>query len=340
MMQSLLLFAPACKANRCFYSFLILLHVGLLKANDTIPPTIVCPPNYAAILNIGSCDTLFYYNVTAFDDSPGVVLTQISGQESGEPFHIGTTQNVFVATDTAGNSASCSFSVHLDIIQALSCSDQIDVYLNSICRGYFPSDKALDPPLNLQCPDSLTVSFGPLNGPYQALRPFVQFDIGKNYYFRLKNEINGNYCWGRLRIYDTLPPSPICTDIVLPLNVSPTLVTPIYLVDNLNIPEGAIEFGDNCGGPDTIFYHDQVNVLSCTDPNNYTRVLTRTWTVSDFNGNSGSCIQHINFQRDSNMVRFPADTIFSCTYTGGTAVEQTGYPYTEVNGIRFSLFPQ
>ena len=41
----------------------------------------------------------------------GITITQIAGSASGSTFPIGTTTNTFVATDTSGNSDTCSFTV-------------------------------------------------------------------------------------------------------------------------------------------------------------------------------------------------------------------------------------
>ncbi|MBL0146581.1 MAG: HYR domain-containing protein [Chitinophagaceae bacterium] len=69
-------------------------------------PTITCPPN------ITTCTpTVTYSTPVGTDNCSGVVTTQIAGLPSGSSFPVGVTTNTFLATDVAGNTASCSFTV-------------------------------------------------------------------------------------------------------------------------------------------------------------------------------------------------------------------------------------
>lgn len=308
---------------------------------DVTPPTIVCPQNYSAIFHVGSCDTIYNYPTPiAFDNNPGVSVTQTGGLASGMTFPIGTTANSFVATDAAGNTSTCSFTVSLDIQPALDCkSGIVNVYLNQDCQAFLNAVDLQEEPLNLQCTDSLLITYGIPPMIHEPLRPFVQSDVGQPYYYSLKNRINGNSCFGQFRVLDTLPPVPVCADIILPLNVPAGLLSPVYLVDTLGIPDGTIQFTDNCGGPDSTWFSDMTDVYSCSHPLSYTKSINRTWSVTDINGNVGSCVQHIYFKRDSAYILFPADTVLPCDYAGAAGVQETGFPFTEVNGIRFSLNP-
>lgn len=79
-----------------------------ISATDATPPTINCPAN----IYVCGADFVTYPAATASDDcglSGNPVL--ISGQTSGSAFNDGTTTQVFRATDLAGNTSTCSFSV-------------------------------------------------------------------------------------------------------------------------------------------------------------------------------------------------------------------------------------
>jgi Subtilase family/HYR domain len=79
--------------------------------NDTQPPTITCPPNQTAVTTTpgASSTPVSYPPPTASDNCPGVT-TQCT-PPSGSNFALGTTTVTCTATDTSGNTATCSFTV-------------------------------------------------------------------------------------------------------------------------------------------------------------------------------------------------------------------------------------
>ena len=78
---------------------------------DTQVPSVNCPANITASASPGLCTAVVNYSVTVDDNCPGAILTQTLGLPSGSTFPIGTTTNVFEATDVAGNTSTCSFDV-------------------------------------------------------------------------------------------------------------------------------------------------------------------------------------------------------------------------------------
>lgn len=85
---------------------------------DTQPPTITCPANITFV-TAASCPPASgmpaNFTVTASDNCSGVsvVCRNQNGVvvTSGQPFPVGTTTVTCTATDTSGNTASCSFTV-------------------------------------------------------------------------------------------------------------------------------------------------------------------------------------------------------------------------------------
>lgn len=77
-----------------------------ITVNDTQPPTITCPSNIALC---GSQAVSF--TVTASDNCPG--LTLVSVPASGSVFPVGITTVTSTATDAAGNTATCTFTVNI-----------------------------------------------------------------------------------------------------------------------------------------------------------------------------------------------------------------------------------
>jgi hypothetical protein len=87
-----------------------------VMANDTEPPSITCPANIVKSADPGQCSTVVNYTVTASDDCPGAV-TVVCNPPSGSTFPKGTTTVTCTATDVAGNSSTCSFTVTVNDVE-------------------------------------------------------------------------------------------------------------------------------------------------------------------------------------------------------------------------------
>jgi hypothetical protein len=82
-----------------------------VTVRDAQPPAITCPANITVTTPIGSCTAIANYTVTATDNCPGVTTALVSGQASGSQFPLGVNTVVWRATDAAGNTSTCSFTV-------------------------------------------------------------------------------------------------------------------------------------------------------------------------------------------------------------------------------------
>jgi HYR domain len=84
-----------------------------VTVNDTQPPTITCPANQtstaAQTCPFSNTATVSFPPPTASDNCPGVT-TQCT-PASGSTFPVGTSTVTCTATDTSGNTATCSFTV-------------------------------------------------------------------------------------------------------------------------------------------------------------------------------------------------------------------------------------
>lgn len=86
--------------------------VQTITVNDTTPPVISCPANIVVYLPLNSTATsmaVSYPTVTATDNCSTPTIT--GGPASGSVFPVGTTTVSKTATDVAGNTSSCSFTV-------------------------------------------------------------------------------------------------------------------------------------------------------------------------------------------------------------------------------------
>ncbi len=76
---------------------------------DKTPPTIACPANITRPNDPGLCTAKVSYSIPVGDNCPGVAV--VCNPPSNSAFAKGTTNVTCTATDTSGNSASCSFTV-------------------------------------------------------------------------------------------------------------------------------------------------------------------------------------------------------------------------------------
>ena len=76
---------------------------------DTQPPVITCPANISAFNDPGLCGAKVNFTPTATDNCPKVTVTSVPA--SGSFFPVGVTTVTSTATDSSGNTASCSFKV-------------------------------------------------------------------------------------------------------------------------------------------------------------------------------------------------------------------------------------
>lgn len=79
-----------------------------LTVLESVFPTVTCPAN------ISTCNPLVTYTVNSSDNCAHIrTQTDNSGYTSGSIFPIGITTQSYLATDSSGNTASCSFTVEV-----------------------------------------------------------------------------------------------------------------------------------------------------------------------------------------------------------------------------------
>lgn len=82
---------------------------------DNTPPTINCPVSIIEPNDIGLCSAVVIYATPTGSDNCGIPsITRISGLASGSSFPVGTTLVTYEATDAAGNTKTCSFTVTVE----------------------------------------------------------------------------------------------------------------------------------------------------------------------------------------------------------------------------------
>ncbi len=84
-----------------------------ITVSDPVPPVFTsCPPDQNISNDPGQCGAIVEWTApTATDNCMGVNVTQSSGPASGSFLPVGITVITYTATDTSGNSATCTFSI-------------------------------------------------------------------------------------------------------------------------------------------------------------------------------------------------------------------------------------
>jgi hypothetical protein len=168
---------------------------------------------------------------------------QIGGLPPGAEFPIGSTINIYKATDAAGNTALCSFKVtvaeYSSPIVTLVCNDLIFIALGPDCSIAVTADQVLEGgPYGCYADYVVEIDKTPPygNGPWVPA-VLSAADVGKSYAVRVTDPATGNKCTGNLQVQDNLPPDLDCTPVILPGNypTSPTFVQ----ATNANVRYGA-----------------------------------------------------------------------------------------------------
>lgn len=175
----------------------------------------------------------------------------------------------------------------------LVCDDQINVALNGYCESEITVDMILEG-------ESAIPNFDPsdysieIEGPYGPINGVILDEVGL-YTVTVSEAAGGannlqppyNSCWGHLLVEDKLPPRLVSCpcpqgnndpDCVLPLLCEDLGDINAILVD----PPVAV---DNCNNDFSISFSDEIDGVDCS-----TSVVTRTWTLSDDDGNYVTCV--------------------------------------------------
>ncbi len=110
-----------------------------VTVTDAQLPAITCPANIVKNNDPNLCGAATTYPApAATDNCPGMTATLLSGLASGAAFPVGTSQVVWKATDAAGLTKTCAFSVQVNDTQApmLMCPGNTTVNGGGTPCGY------------------------------------------------------------------------------------------------------------------------------------------------------------------------------------------------------------
>jgi hypothetical protein len=170
---------------------------------DAGAPSLTCPSNIQLVAPLGSATAVASWNAPNATDNSGEVLVPTTSVASGSAFSIGTTDVIASATDSAGNTGSCVFVVHVADQEAptVACPASIE--------------QATDPGVatamvTWATPTTTDNSGGPITLTYNKDHfSGYTFPLGRTYVRVEARDASGNAaeCDFNVRVVDTEPPA-------------------------------------------------------------------------------------------------------------------------------------
>ncbi|MEM6963465.1 MAG: HYR domain-containing protein [Bacteroidota bacterium] len=263
---------------------------AIVTVEDNILPVINCPQDVVFFLDPGACEQVFSFDVTATDNCD-VTVAQTGGQfSSGDAFPIGGPYILtYTATDAAGNTATCSFSVEVVEFQStsndLTCNSLVNLSLDETCTAVVDADMILEGN-NYGCYDDYIIEITDVNGNILPGNLLTLANVGQTLSVSIIDPNTGNSCWGELLVEDKLIPTFDC-----PADVD------VFCNDETDPQFTGEPVLTSCESSVDISFEDVFTDFECAGaPTNsdVRATIVRTWTVSDDSGNTDSCVQIIN----------------------------------------------
>ncbi|HEY9173663.1 MAG TPA: HYR domain-containing protein [Verrucomicrobiae bacterium] len=233
------------------------------KFADTTPPTPVCPGDFTVNTEPGKCEATVIWTADVRDDNPGAIIECVP--PSGSVFPKGTTRVTCTASDAAGNTAACSFTVTVSDTEPPTISCPPDLTVNT------DAGQCSAAGVNLGAP-SVADNCGIVTPANDA--PAV-FPKGTTLVTWTATDSSGNTatCVQRVTVVDREPPTLSCpADIALPCSID--LLVPVTFSASAQ---------DNCTAQP---------IVTCNLPSGSgfpVGVTTVTCTATDEAGNTSTC---------------------------------------------------
>ena len=138
--------------------------------NDTEPPVVICPASDTIPNDMGLCTAEYTWTHPDTADNCGVTSLEIAyqnpdgsiegpdavmpGSSASRTFELGETQITYIATDNAGNTSSCSWSLTVEDTEdpMISCIGDTTVYADANC-AFLQLTDGFDPLISDNCPE-------------------------------------------------------------------------------------------------------------------------------------------------------------------------------------------
>ncbi len=243
-----------------------------VTVRDVTPPSISCPANISVSASPGLCTGVATFTSPSGTDAcSGTTVAQVGGLGSGATYPTGVTTNTFRATDGAGNSSTCSFTVTVVDNQAptINCPANINVNAGSgLCAV---TVSYANPTIGDNCPGAtLSLVSGAPSG--------ASFPVGVTTNTYRVTAANGasTTCSFTVTVVDNQAPTIAC-----PTNINVNAASGLCAASvSYSPPTG----GDNCPGATTTQIGGSPSGASFP-----VGVTTNTFRVTAANGASTTC---------------------------------------------------
>ncbi|MCC6754141.1 MAG: HYR domain-containing protein, partial [Saprospiraceae bacterium] len=269
--------------------------VTIIDAED--PVFTNCPKDYTINLPGGDCFAFLEINPALWaDDNCDSVLIEVNPPLNTE-LGIGSHKIVATATDKAGNSTMCMWTI--TVVEStpsgndLSCVDLINFSLGPDCRGVITADELLAG-TDYGCKDKYTIKVEDWITGQTHSNVFTTADIGRCFKVTVIDPVTGNSCWSMVCVeYKATPQIDCPDDLTITCNSS---LDPSVL-GYPSITSCVINYD--------VHWDDTIQkARDCDTP--YAFIIHRTFTVVNELGNSSSCKQVIWVKAfDLNEIEWP-----------------------------------
>ncbi|TBW25792.1 HYR domain-containing protein, partial [Gramella sp. KN1008] len=286
---------------------------------DNEDPTLECPSNITQGVDAGVCSAVVEFETPAgLDNSGDVTVTQTVGPASGAEFPVGTTTVTFTATDTAGNTATCSFTVTVNDDEGPQIDNMDNITVNTdagICGAI----------VNFNAPgatDNCGVESVVLT---EGLDSGSEFPVGETTVTYTVTDTSGNTASSSftVTVIDNEAPAISC-----PENIEMTVENG---TTSVVIEYAAITTTDNCEGTTVALTEGLASGEEFP-----IGTTTVTYTATDAAGNSTSCTFTVTIEEEAlpNPPATPTATVTTtatCTQPTGTITVETA------EGLTYSI---
>ena len=289
-------------------------HDQVIHVDDTNPPSLTCPADMTISTSVTSCKaTVIIPNPVTSDacastDSISVALQVSGGQISGNTIYdleAGIYSATCVATDACGNQSTCEFIITVEDSQppvAVSNSNpNITLVPNGATYVHASTfddgswDNCGNISLKVRRTDLPTCDT--IGNEFDDFVPFFCCDVGSNVMIELRVEDdlgNQSFAMSAASIFDNTPPGILCApEVTIDCFADPT---DLSLTGEPNVT-------DNCSGFN-YEYLDNNDINTCGEG-----TITRTWTVTDANGQISNCTQLIHLENPNTFYINPTDPL-------------------------------
>ena len=190
---------------------------------------IICPDDVCIWLDPGQCEAIYNYEVIAeaiCGDEPSLIQIDETGYTSGDYFPIGITEQTWVAYNSMGDSAFCTFYVEVKEYPESSipvCNDDINVSVDQNCEAWIGADMILEGGPYGCYDDYIIIIEGVGEG--QGGVMIGSNEVGGWFTVTVTDPETGISCWSTIHVEDKFAPMLTCIDVTIPCTES---TDPIY----------------------------------------------------------------------------------------------------------------